>query len=262
MNRWRSFLGRIQGNRQRMGLAFGLGLLVAAGFLGGRMLISSVEADPPGGPVDAGPPASGTVRLPGPDETPIPGATPDITQPFWYVPYLNQDRLAAKFRGQLNGLEVGRASGPALQCDEVYRPDWQAAITGTPFDLDFSQLPKGVTLNQPPQVYFCSDGRPRRMEAILDVHEDVVGAGPGGAQVVISRWAGVRWWPEEAPASRWSTGNVNGAPAVFLDQPTDIAPIAEAAVFLADAETGGSTRIKGIGTTLELTTAIAEALTK
>jgi len=236
--------------------AVAIALLVAVGFLVGRTVTSSTSAGV-GGVVDRGT-STGNLDLPNPDATPVPGSTPDMTKPFWDIPYLNQDRLAAKFHGTINGIELGATSGPALECPQVYRPDWAEAIANTPFALNFGALPKGVSLAAIPEIFFCEDGRPLRMEAVLNVGAGVDGATQGGGQIAISRVAGVRWWREEAPERRWRAGVVAGRGAALLDQP--IATIAESAVFVLDPDTDGSTRFKGLGTTLKLTELVAEAL--
>lgn len=242
----------ILGCRNRYGATFMLIVVLGAGFWIGRLALSTASAEPAGLVGQ-----DGRGNLPGPDETPVPGTTPDTSKPFWYIPYLNQDRLAAKFHGNINGIEVGATSGPVMECEQVYRPDWEAAIAGTAFATDFSSLPAGISLASAPEVVFCDDGRPLRMEAVMDVGAQVEGAGPGGAQIAMSRVAGVRWWREAAPPERWHAGVIDGQPAALLDQP--FGTIAESAVFVLDTN-GGSTRFKGLGTTLALTKLVAEAL--
>ena len=86
-----------------------VGILGTAGFIVGRWAASNSASADPLVPADQG--GSLNQAPPGPNETPIPGSTPDRTRPYWYVPYENQDRLAPKFHGTINGIEVGRASG-------------------------------------------------------------------------------------------------------------------------------------------------------
>jgi len=233
-------------------VAFGLAIFVV-------VLMVSCSGGPSAAPgaASAEPPTSidtpnprGNQVPPGPDETPIPGATPDRTQPFWYVPYENQDRLAPKFHGTVNGIEVGRASGPAPTCPGAsIRPDFNL-IVGTPFELQLGAFPEGVTLSGPPRIAQCPDGH------LIWLTFDLLVS--GGGDITVWRWADVRWIPQEAPAERWSAGTVAGRPAALL-RPL-LEHLGQSAVVVVDDETNGSTTLLGSSIGLKFLQQVAEAL--
>ena len=235
-----------------------VGVLSASGFIVGRWVLGldSAEADPS---VPADKAGSGPREVPpGPNETPVPGSTPDTTRPFWYVPYENQDRLTPKFHGTINGIEVGRASGPAPSCAGVsIKPDFDV-VRGTAFQIQVSALPKGVSLSGPPRIAQCPDGRLIWLTFDLNVASGTAGANAGGGSITVWRWADVRWISQEAPAERWSAGVVAGRPAALLRPPLE--NIGQSAVVIADDQTRGSTTLLGGSVSLELLRQVAEAL--
>lgn len=235
-----------------------VGVLSASGFIVGRWVVGldSAEADPS---VPADKAGSGPREVPpGPNETPVPGSTPDTTRPFWYVPYENQDRLTPKFHGTINGIEVGRASGPAPSCAGVsIKPDFDV-VRGSAFQIQVSALPKGVALAGPPQIAQCPDGRIIWMTFELNVVPGTPGANEGGGGITVWRWADVRWIPQEAPAERWKPSSIAGRPAVVLRPVLD--NVGQSAIVVADDATGGSTTLLGVSVSPGLIQQVAEAL--
>lgn len=208
-------------------------------------------------PIDSGTPKASQVP-PGPDVTPVPGSTPDTTQPFWEIPYLNQDRLSPKLHGTINGIEVGRASGPTPSCAGVtVNPDFKITA-GTPFQLQLGSLPQGVTLSGPPRIAQCPDGRVIWLTFDLTVAPGVAGANTGGGGITVWRWADVRWVPQEAPAERWAPAMIAGRPAALL-QPL-LEHTGQSAVIVSDSEINGSTTLLGVEVSLGLVEQVAEAL--
>lgn len=241
--------------------AFALAAITIAGFAVGRGLTgSTAEADDPAstlneGGSDGGPAAP--ARDPG--STPIPGATPDRSQPEWYVPYLNQEQAAPKFRGELNGIELGATAGPLPQCGRTQiEPGWEDAISGTPFDLHLDRLPPRLSLFGTPSVGRCGDdGRVIWVIARLEVAPGPEVNGPAGV-VQISRWETVRWYSQRFLADRVTAGEVAGRPAVFAD--LGLSGFGQTAVFVIDDEIGGSTMLLSTDVSLDYLKMLAEEM--
>ena len=99
--------------------------------------------------------------IPAANATPAPNSTPDTSSPFWYVPYLNQERDAVKFDGaiagvsitaqanQANGFDVcpgtGRTRAPGVSAV-------QAARNAGAVKIDDRTLPPFVATTQVPDV--------------------------------------------------------------------------------------------------------------
>lgn len=60
-----------------------------------------------------------------PDGTPVPGTTPDTSQPFWWVPYQNAGNLAKKFEGERNGVRI--TLNPELRLDRACPGEFRIA---------------------------------------------------------------------------------------------------------------------------------------
>lgn len=254
--------GFLSARRTIVGLAV-VAALVAVGFVSGRTAgpLASFAGGPDQNPVDQGTP-SGPVLPPTADETPVPGATPDTTKPFWFIPYENQDRQAPKLQTTINGIEVGAAGGTDWQCPKPWtgKIDWRKETAGTAFEVNLAALPVGVKLTGEPRLAKCSDGRLLWFELALEASPGLTGVNTGGGEIFVSRVSGIRWWTQQAPAARWSAGEVAGRPAAIL---APIVPnLGQAGVFVLDAETGGSTRIMSSSASLEFVRSIAEAIYK
>lgn len=237
-------------------------LLIAAASSGvvlGRSLKGTgVRAGLPGSDVSQlEPHATGTP--PSPDSTPVSGATPDRSQPDWYIPYLNQERSQPRFQGQIEGIELGATSGPLPDCvNPRPEPDWLGATQGTAFDLHLANLPSRVKLKGLPEVGRCSDdGRVMWTVAQFEV---APGDGVNGVTgvVQISRWEVVRWYRQQFLADRITSSKVGGRAAVFADVGTST--IGQRAVFVVDPEIRGSTMIISSNVDLAYLKTIAEAL--
>ena len=238
-------------------LSVALASIGIAGLLVGRALSEpTARADDPNLQVDQN---RGQPPPPGPDSTPIPGATPDKTVPDWYVPYLNQEKAAPKFHGEISGIQLGVASGPTPSCAKSQiEPDWQTATFGTPFDLNLKALPDRVSLWGEPRVGRCGDdGRVMWAMAILQVASGPFVSGMGGS-VQVGRWESVRWASQEFLADRVTAGTIAGRPAVFAD--VGLSGFGQAAVFVLDKEIDGSTMVISSNVSLDYLKVIAEGL--
>lgn len=250
--------------RLRVSLLLGAtAVLFGVGFVGGQALDAErlwAQGDEPE-PAATAEGEGDSWEFPGPEVTPEPGATPDTTKPFWYIPYENAERMKPKVQGELNGITVGVTDGPSLDCGfggHLFGEEALAATKGTPFEINFDQLPDGVKpMVETAEVFLCEDGSPHWLNIDLDQRT----LGSTRFHISIARWWGLTLWVDSGSAERWSTGTVAGRNAVFLDQ---IIPgrLGDASVIVLDPEIEGSTRIRdGSGTTpLSLLKQIAEAI--
>jgi hypothetical protein len=235
-------------------------VLAAAGFLVGR-IVTGTPASGDEAPVDVISPGATIAAPPGPDVSPVPGETPDMTKPWWYVPYVNADAMAEKFTGEIGGLRfTAEARGPSCDRGAWYSgKDALARAAASGFTPNLDNLPSGVTVHEPGVSYFeCEAGEiigPYRLELDLIVQPGVEGADKLGSTVSVVRLAGWKEWPNVESADRWQAGEVAGRPAALL-RPI-IGLIGYAATFVNDSD--GSTRVMG-PTSLELNVRIAEGL--
>ena len=244
------------GRRWQIGATLGaIVALAAVGYVGGRELSSQARADRDFKVSD----------LPGPNDTPEPGSTPDRERPFWYVPYLNQERDAPKFRGEKNGIIFDDADSPAGEekpgevCEGLHAPeDWQSAVAGTPFAVRLDNLPRGVKLLGEPMLLQCGDGSPLNMSLLLQIEGGIEGVGPAGSAVYVDRVAGTRAWPNLYSPDRLSSGEVAGHPAVFVSEVAD--GFGDVTIFIVDEESNGSTRVRFEQATMEFAKSLAEDL--
>ena len=156
-------------------------------------------------------------------------------------------------RAIINGIEVGvTEDGPGWGCAKLAPYiGWKQETAGTPFEVNLAALPAGVKLVGEPRFGKCADGRLLWLDLTLEAN---------GGLIYVSRSSSGRWWRQQAPAARWSAGEVAGRPAAIL---APILPnLGEAGVFVLDAETDGSTRIISSSASLEFVRSIAEAIYK
>ncbi len=186
-------------------------------------------------------------------------ATPDKTVSDWYVPYFNQEKVAPRFHGEINGIQLGVQSGPTPACARPeIEPDWLKAITGTPFALNLVALPEGVALWGLPEVGRCADDG--RVMWIIARFSVAPGPGINGTSglVQVSRWEGVRWYSQEFLAEKVAAGSIASRPAAFAD--VGLSGFGQAGVFVQDREIDGSTMLLSTNVSLGYLKIIAEAL--
>lgn len=229
-------------------LALAAFVLAVAGLLAGRATFgTSPELASRDRAATSEPTAS---QFPTPTSTLDPVA--DRSRFGWEVPYLEYDRQAPKFHGEINGLQLGVRSGPLPSCaNPLADPDWKLAATGTPFDLHLEALPAGVSVWGEPRIGRCADdGRILWIETLFEVR--------GGGLVQVSRGTGVRWYGQEFVAERVTTGTIASRPAVFAD----VGPsrIGQTAVVVVDEEIAGSTMIISSNVNLADLKTIARAM--
>jgi hypothetical protein len=203
-------------------------LLLVSGFVAGRILVdSSAQADDPL-TQDAG----------------VEGKrTPD-----WFAPLLEEEQAAQRFRGTINGLELGASDGPLPDCAAADIRSDTSLLRGTDFDLGLDALPAGVRLQAAPRIGVCrDDGRVIWIIVQLEVLAGPAVNGEVGL-IQVSRWENVRWYRQTFLADRVTPRTIAGRPAVFAGRGDS--GFGEAAVIVLDEEIHGSTML--ISTNVEL----------
>ena len=233
-------------------------LIGATSFLVGRQLTTRGAATaqtPPGG---AASPIAENV-------TPVPGATPDRSQPYWYVPYLNRDRDLPKLSGDINGIHIGSAAvrpEAPMKCagqsraatgDEAAR----LAVLGT------LAIPTAVTdqlkASVPLVVTLCDDKVVGAVE-YFDAPAGHAGVNVGGGAVEIRRELGVYGVGLDEAAERWTAGSIRGNAAAFLAPVVDTFGTTAVVVTSQAAGSPETTLVRGAGVTLDFVTKLAEEL--
>lgn len=195
---------------------------------GGTAQAGNVAAAPSPVPTQAGwppyPPGQGPgrgpayINPPGPDVTPIPGATPDTTQPWWYVPYENAEARKPRFQGVINGITItGDTVGIDLPCDTIEVKDL-AAVEGTTLAVAPSYLPAGAIADfasRGQTSTFCNGVPASALARYVIVSDDSKWI-RGGSITVYRYRAGSARIHIQAPADRWAAGTVGTVPAAVL----------------------------------------------
>lgn len=208
-----------------------------------------------------------TEQLPGYDETPIPGATPDKSDPNWWVPYWNEDRDRPNFVGEIAGVQIGTppgndvdgvcASRPVtLLYGDVAAEKWKAS----PVSVNLKAIPDWATLNMPQEFTVCADGSLNSSQTVLRVDDPTGKCERGCGAITIFRTAGAVRSPATATVPLWSEGIVAGHPAAIARPPA--ANIGNSWVAIRDEETGVLTTLWGQGLYVETLLEIAEAVMK
>jgi len=206
---------RVKARQWFAGAAIGVALGVGAYAAGSA--ISGNESTPAAADVARLPNAPPTGTAPGPDVTPLPGSTPDTSQPFWYVPYLNQSYKTPLFDGTIAGVHIASGGDYGLPCDTNVTPVEGAAgltaVAGTPFSLTSSFRPDGIASPDRIIVGLCR-GRPVSAEATYPVTSDPATMRYGGT-ILVFRHAGLPVAGLSIPRDRWSAGAIAGRPAAI-----------------------------------------------
>lgn len=173
---------------------------------------------PPDVEVYAPPPPGGVGQTnpPGPDVTPEPGATPDTTQSWWHVPYLNQERSEPVYVQTIAGIEVG----PGLRYESTHSCDGPLTVvpleevTDAEMALDLGLLPASAQIEST-SASGC-DGIILATEArfIIPADRD---AGILGGGVTLVKLRSIPRWGIDIPAARWHEGTVAGQSAAIAE---------------------------------------------
>ncbi len=202
------------------GAAALLVLVAATSFWVGRAFSDDGPAaatDPTATPAATPEPGSTPTPIPtfpGNDVTPPPEATPDTSQPFWYVPYLNQDRMKPRFTGEVAGILVGpdvHVTGIPCSVGEAVAgtPD---DVLGSPLEIPASTLPPGAALLRQ-EVANCR-GQVIHNSLSFEIPADP-DAGYFGGSLSISRSLSDPAVDASFPGDRWQETTVEGRQAAL-----------------------------------------------
>jgi len=155
-------------------------------------------------------------------ETPDPGTTPDTSQPFWHVPYVNQDRERPAFVGTLNGYVIDPAAKGRTGFEvcpgtgmEPVRNDVLLDVVSAPGPLRINpaSFPEGVSSLTQPDAFLCG-AELGQVSWILHVAAGTPNVNVGGSDLTIGRIRGNDILTHTAPEERWTAVQINGQPAV------------------------------------------------
>lgn len=156
--------------------------------------------------------------------TPAAGSTPDVTEPYWHIPYVNMDRSIPSFTGILNGLAVdpdwpGRSALEFCPGDGGLRraePDvyLSIAVESPDTGVNPTDLPDGVMPLSSPDVFLCGDNI-AQLSWVFSVAEGTPHVNEGGSNLYIGRTKGKDPIIHAAPSSRWQPVNIEGLAAVL-----------------------------------------------
>lgn len=149
---------------------------------------------------------------PGPDVTPPPGATPDTSKEFWYIPYLNAARQSPIFDGTIAGIRIGPSVDPGTSCPggSLLRGVLADSVN-TPVTVASTFVPDGRRDAADVKVGLC-DGEAATAEATYGVSPDPAVKRFGGT-IQVYRHRGLPIATLSIPTDRWSAGVVSGVPA-------------------------------------------------
>lgn len=213
--------------------------------------------------------------LPGPEDTPVAGSTPDTSKPLWGIPYLNEDAAKPRFDQEFNGIKVGptvkvASSGLCKQGEAMY-VDPQSA-EGSPLAIADTALPSGATLDQA-RVIRCNS------TVVAVEHDYIIPAADGAESKIrngeaswfdvqhggaISVFRGFKEYPAQdssIAADRWFAGTVAGHPAAIA-RPVLDGGFGRSLVVVWEADQGIETVISGTEVRLDDLLRIAEEVAK
>lgn len=159
--------------------------------------------------------------------TPAPGATPDTSRPFWYVPYENAEKQSPKFEGQLGGARI--LSTPVdfdarALCPSGLSQSPESALVRAsegPTAIWLADRSAGITPLGNPEVWTCGTATVQVLWN-LQVSPGVAGVEENGSGLLIMRTLGEDRVVLPGSASRWTSVRLPSGEAAIL------APIVEA----------------------------------
>lgn len=186
-----------------------------------------------------------------------------MTQPWWYVPYLNAERSKLSFEGSLNGITIQVAPvdvGSEWTCEQFRHGDVSAAA-GSKLAISPSYLPQYARLSDGAMnLSMECDGEVVIAEATYDVLvPDDAPTGVRGGSFSLFRYAGSAVASVAIPADRWRAGEIAGHPAAIARPILDNGLGTSAVIVSHD---GSVTRVIADGLTLDEVIRIAEGLFK
>lgn len=202
-----------------------------AAFLGGRVVngLRQAEAQTTNEPTVFPQPADGQ------ESTPVAGEP-------WYKPYLDEERRAPVFDGELNGLRIGPSVNPSAPCRPAEVRAASADVSeGTPLEISPQNLPPNSTLYESASS-ICDQ------QVVVAYREYSIAQDPDGAKfggrLLIVRRLGDQDVPLQQAATRASATTVLDRPAVAF---RPLTPEGWGPSALAIAEPWGTTTLQATG---------------
>lgn len=230
---------------------------VVATSLGVVSFVVVRSVDDKGPAVEAEQPNPYDVAPPGPEVTPVPGSTPDVTKPWWYVPYENEDFQKPRYEQTINGITVGPETpeprGPCTGASSVQDIPFEKTV-GSPVEVNPAHLPKGATLILIEAVecdgIIAAAGLEYEFPADPSIRRF-------GGTVLIGRRVGDPAAAMGMAAERWVATTVAGHPAIMAGTIVPFGFGDSAILVYAD---GVLTRIQALGLENEELLRVAEGL--
>lgn len=198
----------------------------------------------------------GEEHPPAPDVTPVPGETPDTAKTWWYVPYINRDRMQPVETLTINGITVGPDVEPEdRKCGETMSQVSFRDISDPSVAIDVSVLPDNFILQDHLGLRCGEEDWIAEAQVTLLADEE---AGFRGGSLVIFRSRGrLPKGTTEIPAYRWFAGKIAGHPAAIARPILDDIGLGQsiAAIYVE----GVFTAVTGFDIPLEMLIEITEA---
>lgn len=208
----------------------------------------------------------GQENPPPPEVTPEPGATPDTALAWWYVPYLNADRMRPVEVQSINGITFGPGlHGSEVACDGklAWQPVPVTDIADGRVSIRTAAFPATGELLEPDPTFdgplFC-DGDPVAAGARLDFE-------PGASEALLGGWMSIyRVVTEDPvvslaiPTARWSSGMIGGYPAAVAEPILPDIGLGDSAVLIY-AE-GVLTKVQANGLPMAMVLQVAEEVVR
>jgi hypothetical protein len=205
----------------------------------------------------------GGANPPGPDVTPEPGARPDTSLSWWYVPYLNAERDKPTTVQTINGITVGpgrlgvrenerercQAETRTGTFDEVQEPEMAIVLDA------FPPGSKVISSGFEWAAIFCAE-RTLAAGADVSVPADRENGVLGGS-VIIAKYRGAPVSSLSIPDDRWRAAEIDGYPAAIAEPILPEIGLGESAVIVYYA--GILLRVQGHWVPLDMLIAIAAA---
>ena len=198
------------------------------------------------------------------------GETPDTSQPFWHMPYVEADAAREPFAGDLNGFVIdpdparsGRTGfdvcpdvglGPPPPGSEL-----SFATAPGPLQIDPRALPEGIAPSNLPEVFLCR-GEVAEIGWTFSVRAGTADANEGGSGLYIRRVKGNEVITYGAPSERWVEASVHGLPVIVSKPIITVGAKQFGGCFLAayNPETDVLTTVSGLAANEGLCLRVAE----
>lgn len=238
-----------------------LAVLGLVGFIGGRQMGES-------GPASAEP---GPVQPPGPEVTPVPGATPDTAQNWWYLPYQYEEDRLPRYDQVVAGIALGPRVAHGAACQVPLVPVSLEAVVGSLVEIRTPYLPEGtrrdnhfdfgLCLGQPAfaEIFYWIPVDEEEMARVKNREISFFDAQHGGSFQVMRLQMGTPAWQTDFPSARVEAGTIAGRPAA-IGSPLFKEGWGRSELYVWDPQTKVLTVVRGDDISLSDLKAIGEGL--